>query len=1042
MIHNLRKSVLALMVLAGTCSVFAQKKQGTWNLTNSEIAQQSLQETGYVRCSSVEMDAVRKAKYPDMQTQDEFENWLAPLMQAKKLELEQLSSSASYMAVINVPIIFHIITDGTMPTNIAASQVQAQIDQLNFDFNNLSGSTYGVAASADINFIPAMVDPLGVPLAEPGINRVLAYGAGPFPAGDFDVGGGGLEIKSTGWDFNQYANVWVGGLTGGLLGYAQFPSNSTLPGMAANGGPEINSGVVCGTGTIGSVAMPGTAAPYNLGRTLTHEVGHWIGLRHIWGDGDCTVDDFCADTPNASGSNFGCATGNDSCAADAGTDMVENYMDYSDDACMDTFTADQVLRILTVMDNADGLSNLSGSTTGSVDYSVVFTSTEEVVCAPNNAVYTFDYIAVAPFAGTVNLTASIVPAVGTVTLSQSSVTTDTTGMTVTVSGATPGTYTVTMSADNAGDITDFDLDLTVYDATVASATLVSPADAATNIGDYTLTWMADANATTYDVAIYSGAGMTGLVESATGLTSPTYIATMLNSLTTYYWVVTSHNAVCGTNNNSAEWSFVTANIACNSQVTTDASLVIPAGLGQPQEGDPAEQTINYTDGVTISDVNVTLNITHVWVEDVRVVVTSPNGTQVELFANVIGNAQNFTNTVLDDQAASPLSGAATTAMPFTGSYQPDNALSAFNGEASVGVWTLSVYDFWDTDDGTLDSWSIEICGAPLPDADGDGIYDSVDNCINTPNPDQADWNNNGIGDVCDDTDSDTIMDDVDNCVETPNTDQADVDADGVGDVCDNCPDNDNPGQEDVDGDGVGDVCDNCPDNANPLQEDMEGDGVGDACQVYDADGDGILDDVDNCVNTPNADQSDVDGDGVGDVCDNCVNTSNADQADLDGDTVGDVCDNCVDSANANQADWDANGIGDVCQDIDNDGVLDNDDNCVNTPNPDQLDANNDNIGDICESITPSDAITPNGDNQNDKWVIENLEYQDSNAVKVFNRWGVKVFGATNYVSDTWGAESTEGGSGLLPAGSYYYVVEYVTSEGVAKTTTGWLYINY
>jgi len=1025
--------VLALMVLAGTCSVFAQKKQDTWNLTNSENAQKSLQETGFVRCSSVEMDAIRKAKYPDMQTQDEFENWLAPLMQAKKAEIEQLSSSASYMAVVNVPIIFHIITDGTMPTNIAASQVQEQIDQLNLDFNNLSGSSYGVAASADINFIPAMVDPSGVPLAEPGINRVTAFGAGPFPAGDYDVGGGGLEIKSTGWDYNQYANVWVGGLTGGLLGYAQFPSNSTLPGLATNGGPTINSGVVCGTGTIGSVASPGTAAPYNTGRTLTHELGHWIGLRHIWGDGDCTVDDFCADTPNASGSNFGCATGNDSCPADAGTDMVENYMDYSDDACMDTFTADQVLRILTVLDNADGLSNLSSSTTGSVDYSVVFTSNEEEVCAPNDAVYTFDYDAVAPFAGTVNLAASILPAVGTVTLSQSSVTTDTTGITVTVSGATPGTYTVTMSADSAGDVTDFDLDLTVYDATVAPATLLTPADAATGVGSV-LTWTADANVTTYDVAIYSGAGMTGLVESATGLTTPTHFATMLNTLTTYYWVVTSHNAVCGTNSVSAEWSFTTANIDCNTETNNTVMNI-------DQTNVDVLSVINVTSGVIVSDVNVTINITHTWDRDIAVSIISPNGTEVLLVSNEgPGGAPGFVNTVFDQDAATPIVGS--TATPFTGSFIPEEDLSIINGEASLGDWTLKVVDLFDGDTGTLDNWSLEICGTPMPDADSDGVVDAIDNCVNTPNPDQADWNNNGIGDVCDDTDLDTIFDDVDNCVETPNTDQADADGDLVGDVCDNCVDNANAGQEDVDGDGVGDVCDNCPDTANPGQEDVENDGVGDACQVYDADGDGILDDVDNCVDTPNADQSDVDGDGVGDVCDNCVNTSNSDQADIDGDTVGDVCDNCVDSANANQADWDENGIGDVCQDIDNDGVLDNDDNCVNTPNPDQLDANNDNIGDICESITPADTITPNGDNQNDNWVIENLEYQDSNAVKVFNRWGVKVFDATNYVNDTWGAESTEGGSGLLPAGSYYYVVEYVTSEGVAKTTTGWLYINY
>jgi len=165
--------------------------------------------------------------------------------------------------------------------------------------------------------------------------------------------------------------------------------------------------------------------------------------------------------------------------------------------------------------------------------------------------------------------------------------------------------------------------------------------------------------------------------------------------------------------------------------------------------------------------------------------------------------------------------------------------------------------------------------------------------------------------------------------------------------------------------------------------------------------------------------SDTDGDGVLDDVDNCVNTSNPDQSDVDG-----------------------NGIGDECQDTDSDGVLDINDNCLLTVNSGQEDLNNNGIGDICESVIPADTLTPNEDNENDFWNIENLEHQNSNVVKVFNRWGVKVFDATNYENGTWNGESTEGGNGLLPAGSYYYAIEYVTQDGIAKTITGWMYINY
>ena len=89
------------------------------------------------------------------------------------------------------------------------------------------------------------------------------------------------------------------------------------------------------------------------------------------------------------------------------------------------------------------------------------------------------------------------------------------------------------------------------------------------------------------------------------------------------------------------------------------------------------------------------------------------------------------------------------------------------------------------------------------------------------------------------------------------------------------------------------------------------------------------------------------------------------------------------------------------------------------------------------------TLTPNGDSENDTWFIKNID-SVNNTVKVFNRWGVKVFDASNYnnATNNWGGESTEGGSGLLPAGSYYYVIEYTSTEGLAKTAKGWMYINY
>ncbi|HKQ47863.1 MAG TPA: thrombospondin type 3 repeat-containing protein [Phycisphaerae bacterium] len=162
------------------------------------------------------------------------------------------------------------------------------------------------------------------------------------------------------------------------------------------------------------------------------------------------------------------------------------------------------------------------------------------------------------------------------------------------------------------------------------------------------------------------------------------------------------------------------------------------------------------------------------------------------------------------------------------------------------------------------------------DIDGDGIRDSQDNCPTVSNPDQADCDQDGVGDAC----------------------SADPDNDGVPNACDNCPSIANPDQTDSDGDGIGDACDTCQTVANPGQEDADGDAIGDAC--------------DNCISVANPDQADADGDGKGDVCDNCPAAFNADQADGDGDGTGDACDNCPAVFNADQTDSDGDGIGDAC----------------------------------------------------------------------------------------------------------------------------------
>lgn len=260
-----------------------------------------------------------------------------------------------------IPVIVHVIHNGEpvgTGANISYEQIVSQIEVLNEDFRRLTGSNGfnedPVGVDTEIEFYLAARDPEGNTLAEPGVHRY--DGERSFwPKGAFRNPIDDLIKPLTIWDPTEYFNIWTvnfGGFVGrDLLGYAQFPSNSGLPGLDTNEGSAETDGIVVGYKYFGSSEkgnFPDLIAPFDLGRTTTHEVGHWFGLRHIWGDGDCFVDDYCGDTPHADAPNYGCM-GRISCASE---DMIQNYMDYTDDRCMNIFTQEQKQRMHTVLMNS------------------------------------------------------------------------------------------------------------------------------------------------------------------------------------------------------------------------------------------------------------------------------------------------------------------------------------------------------------------------------------------------------------------------------------------------------------------------------------------------------------------------------------------------------------------------------------------------------------------------------------------------------------------------------------------------------------------
>ncbi|WP_265428562.1 T9SS type A sorting domain-containing protein [Chryseobacterium sp. YIM B08800] len=314
---------------------------------------------GVIKCATVEEERELQAKYPDRMTDAQFEAWLAPLVQNAKANKSQNGG------IITIPVVVHVIHAGEaygVAPNITDAQVQSQITVMNNDYRKLAGTpgynTNPVGADVMIQFALAKVDPNGNPTS--GINRVN------FCYTSWTQAGVNSYVKPrTIWDPTKYMNMWsvkFGGSSSTLLGYAQFPSNSGLGGLNTSGGLATTDGVVANYATFGSSDYDdGTFhldAPYDKGRTMTHEVGHFLGLRHIWGDtSSCVVNatdsnnDYCLDTPAAAAANYNCVT-IDSCPSDPGNDMIQNYMDYTTDTCMNIFTNDQKARITAVMNNS------------------------------------------------------------------------------------------------------------------------------------------------------------------------------------------------------------------------------------------------------------------------------------------------------------------------------------------------------------------------------------------------------------------------------------------------------------------------------------------------------------------------------------------------------------------------------------------------------------------------------------------------------------------------------------------------------------------
>lgn len=241
--------------------------------------------------------------------------------------------SKSQEQIITIPVVVHVVWK-TQTEKINKTVVDSQIEVLNEDYRRQNSDAVNTptefqdeAVDTKIEFYLACKDPQG--------NSTTGITFTETTKDHFYKEGDSVKYSSLGghdaWPSEDYLNIWVCDLAGTYLGYAQFP-----------GGDEETDGVVIDYQAFGT--EPPAEDPYDLGRTTTHEVGHWLNLYHLWGNGGCVSDDYVNDTPMQSGSYYGLCPMHPQTSCNS-HDMFMNYMDYTDDACMNLFTEGQKNRM-------------------------------------------------------------------------------------------------------------------------------------------------------------------------------------------------------------------------------------------------------------------------------------------------------------------------------------------------------------------------------------------------------------------------------------------------------------------------------------------------------------------------------------------------------------------------------------------------------------------------------------------------------------------------------------------------------------------------
>lgn len=273
------------------------------------------------------------------------------------LENHKINSSPNLRVqdgIVRIPVVIHVIhhqrdgrIGGSTNSNITDQQIFSQLKAINEDFRRTPGTlgfnTLAVGSDMEIEFFLAQQDPEGKPSS--GITRTYNSKINYNVFNDLD-----LVSSLAYWDSNKYLNIWVLDFSGLFLGYGEFPG-AGVDGLELTDAAERTDGVFIDFEVFGRRTGTANSGVFSYGRTLTHEIGHWLGLLHIWGDERCG-DDYIEDTPTAERENDTetCRALFSRCDGFTSRNMIENYMDYTPDSCMNVFTLKQKARVRDVLD--------------------------------------------------------------------------------------------------------------------------------------------------------------------------------------------------------------------------------------------------------------------------------------------------------------------------------------------------------------------------------------------------------------------------------------------------------------------------------------------------------------------------------------------------------------------------------------------------------------------------------------------------------------------------------------------------------------------